>query len=242
MPKLEFWYDFASTYSYLTVNGNLDHETVDLHAVTIKATDANGISYEKTIQVHVLDAPESTDEGLTSRGTLTIDADTALAAANGGDSQVAIEDYLNVRDTDVQQAILSRLLWLEFRQLRDDKAFIDKDQYYERFPEDKTLVKAVYYQASNLPLLTSQQIFLVAGVMTVPVCCYIFFLIPQASIRFLVWLASCTVYRVKVYGRENLPATGGALLVPNHVSWIDGVLLLLTSSRPIRMVAFAGNM
>jgi len=74
----------GTSYYYLTVNGNLDHEVADLHAVTIKATDAGGVSQEKTFQVHVLDAPEATDAGLTARGTITIDANTALADTNGG--------------------------------------------------------------------------------------------------------------------------------------------------------------
>jgi hypothetical protein len=91
-------------------------------------------------------------------------------------------------------------------------------------------------------LYSPQEIFLIAGAMTVPVFFYIVILIPQASIRFLVWLLSHTVYRVRVFGRENLPREGGALLVPNHVSWVDGILLMLTSSRPIRMVAWATNL
>lgn len=82
-------------------------------------------------------------------------------------------------------------------------------------------------------------IFLVCGLGTLPVAAYIFSLLPGATIRFVVWLASHTVYRVRVFGRENLPERGGALLVCNHVSWLDGVLLLLTSSRPIRMLAYA---
>jgi acyl-[acyl-carrier-protein]-phospholipid O-acyltransferase/long-chain-fatty-acid--[acyl-carrier-protein] ligase len=91
------------------------------------------------------------------------------------------------------------------------------------------------------PLLTSRQIFLLSGLLTVPVFLYIIWLIPQASIRFFVWLASKTVYRIRVYGHENLPERGGALLVANHVSWLDGPLMLLTSSRPVRVLAFAGN-
>lgn len=93
----------------------------------------------------------------------------------------------------------------------------------------------------DAPLFTARQIFLLAGLATLPVCVYIVWLIPQASIRFLVWLASRTVYRVRIGGRENLPEVGGALLVANHVSWIDGVLLLLSSSRPIRMIVWSGN-
>jgi acyl-[acyl-carrier-protein]-phospholipid O-acyltransferase/long-chain-fatty-acid--[acyl-carrier-protein] ligase len=87
--------------------------------------------------------------------------------------------------------------------------------------------------------LSPSEVFLVAGLGTVPVVVYAFGLLPQATIRFVVWLASRTVYRVRVFGREHLPEEGGALLVANHVSWLDGVLLLTTSSRPIRMLAYA---
>ena len=48
-------------------------------------------------------------------------------------------------------------------------------------------------------------------------------------------------YRLRVRGLENLPAEGGALLVSNHVSWIDGLLLLVASPRRIRLLADARN-
>lgn len=91
------------------------------------------------------------------------------------------------------------------------------------------------------PLFSSRQIFLLAGIVTVPVCAYIVWLIPQATIRFVVWLATHTIYRIRVHGGENLPETGGALLVPNHVSYVDATMLLVASSRPIRVIAWAGN-
>ena len=87
--------------------------------------------------------------------------------------------------------------------------------------------------------LSARDIFLLAGLATIPVFVYIVWLLPGATVRFLVWLLSRTIYRVDVKGMENLPERGGALLVANHVSWIDGVLLILTSSRPVRMVAYA---
>ena len=93
----------------------------------------------------------------------------------------------------------------------------------------------------DVPLFSARQIFFLAGLATLPVFLYIVWLIPQASIRFLVWLASRTVYRVRIAGLEHLPEVGGALLVANHVSWLDGVLLLLSSSRPIRMIVWSGN-
>ncbi|MCH8045697.1 MAG: MFS transporter, partial [Planctomycetes bacterium] len=89
------------------------------------------------------------------------------------------------------------------------------------------------------PMLSAREIFLLTGLLTIPVFIYIVVIIPQSSIRFAVWLASKTIYRIRVFGRDNLPAEGGALLVVNHVSWLDGVLLLLASSRPLRVIAYA---
>lgn len=108
-------------------------------------------------------------------------------------------------------------------------------------PVGPTLADGGEGAAKLVPLLTPQQIFFLAGLLTIPVFFYIVWVIPQASIRFFVWLLSKTVYRIRVYGRENLPREGGALLVCNHVSWMDGILLLITSSRPIRMIAWASN-
>lgn len=87
--------------------------------------------------------------------------------------------------------------------------------------------------------LSPDQIFLVAGLGTVPVVWYAFQLLPQATIRFVVWVGSHLFYRVRVIGRQHIPERGGALLVANHVSWLDGVLLLMISDRPIRMLAYA---
>ena len=87
--------------------------------------------------------------------------------------------------------------------------------------------------------LSAPDIFLLLGIATVPVVLYVLWLLPGATTRFVVWLLSHTVYRVRIEGRENLPAEGGALVVANHVSFIDGVLMLLYFPRPIRMVARA---
>jgi acyl-[acyl-carrier-protein]-phospholipid O-acyltransferase/long-chain-fatty-acid--[acyl-carrier-protein] ligase len=84
--------------------------------------------------------------------------------------------------------------------------------------------------------LSSRQIFFLCGLATVPVFIYIIFVIPQASIKFLAWLVTHSVYKIRVYGRENIPEQGGAILVPNHISWLDGVLLFATSSRQIRIL------
>jgi len=50
-----------------------------------------------------------------------------------------------------------------------------------------------------------------------------------------------TLYRLDVVGRENVPARGGALLTPNHVSMADAVLLIASIDRPIRFLMFRGS-
>lgn len=87
--------------------------------------------------------------------------------------------------------------------------------------------------------LGPHQIFLVFGLCTLPVAYYIFQLLPQATIRFIVWMLSLTIYRIRIQGMKNIPEKGGAIIVCNHVSWLDGALLLMISSRPIRFVAYA---
>ena len=101
-------------------------------------------------------------------------------------------------------------------------------------------VIAFYGRTLRLVLRFQTATLLVAAVtLALTIFLYIIILIPQASLRFLAWLLSLTIYRLRVYGRENLPRQGGALLVSNHVSWIDGILLMLVSSRPVRMIAWA---
>jgi acyl-[acyl-carrier-protein]-phospholipid O-acyltransferase/long-chain-fatty-acid--[acyl-carrier-protein] ligase len=86
------------------------------------------------------------------------------------------------------------------------------------------------------PLLSARQVFLVCGFATLPVFIYILVLIPQATIKFLAWLVTHSIYRIRLYQSEYLPEEGGAVLTPNHVSWLDGLLLITTSSRPVRML------
>lgn len=84
--------------------------------------------------------------------------------------------------------------------------------------------------------LTIPQIFLFVGLLNAVVAFYIFMLVPEYLLRFIAWLASRLVYRFKVRGDENIPVEGAAILVCNHVSFVDAILLLAASPRPIRFV------
>jgi len=97
----------------------------------------------------------------------------------------------------------------------------------------------IFWLFSTVLAFSPAQVFLLGGLATVPVLVYIVWRLPWATARFGAWLVSRTVYRVKVEGIENLPTRDGALLVSNHVSWVDGILLLLSSPRPVRMFAEA---
>jgi 1-acyl-sn-glycerol-3-phosphate acyltransferase len=83
---------------------------------------------------------------------------------------------------------------------------------------------------------TIPQIFLFTGIANAVVAFYIFLLVPEYLLRFVAWMLSHFVYRFDVKGEEHIPAEGAAVLVCNHVSFIDAVLLMAASPRPIRFI------
>ena len=86
--------------------------------------------------------------------------------------------------------------------------------------------------------LGSAQIFLVAALLNVLVAVYIFTLVPEFLMRFITWVLVNTLYRVRVDGMQHLPEDGPALLVCNHVSFMDPLLLMANLRRPARFVMY----
>ncbi|MBX3660491.1 MAG: MFS transporter [Ramlibacter sp.] len=84
--------------------------------------------------------------------------------------------------------------------------------------------------------LSIPQIFLLVGLANAGVAFYIFMLVPEYLLRFVAWVASRFVYRFKVRGDEHIPLEGAAILACNHVSFVDAVLLMAASPRPIYFV------
>ena len=83
---------------------------------------------------------------------------------------------------------------------------------------------------------TVPQVFLATGIANALVAFYIFLVVPEYLLRFVAFIASRCIYRFKVRGDENIPVEGAAILVCNHVSFIDAVLLMAASPRPIRFI------
>lgn len=84
--------------------------------------------------------------------------------------------------------------------------------------------------------VTIPQIFFLVGLANAVVALYIFLLVPEYLLRFVAWIVSHFVYRFKVTGDEHIPTTGPAILACNHVSFVDAVLLMAASPRPIRFI------
>ena len=80
------------------------------------------------------------------------------------------------------------------------------------------------------------QIFLFTALANAVAAAYIFMLVPEYLLRFIAWVLSRLVYRYKVTGDQHIPANGPAVLVANHVSFVDAVLLMAASPRPIRFI------
>src|SRR5262245_5841689 len=80
------------------------------------------------------------------------------------------------------------------------------------------------------------QLFLVTALLNAAVAFYIFTLVPEFLMRFLVWLLVHSVYRLKSSGLENIPEKGPAVLVCNHVSFVDALIIAAACRRPVRFV------
>ncbi|MCP4333378.1 MAG: MFS transporter [Gammaproteobacteria bacterium] len=81
-------------------------------------------------------------------------------------------------------------------------------------------------------------LFLIMALMNAAVALFIFMLVPEFIMRLLVWLLVHTVYRVDKRDLDNIPAEGPALLVCNHVSFVDALVLAGCIRRPIRFVMY----
>ncbi|HKY72276.1 MAG TPA: acyl-[ACP]--phospholipid O-acyltransferase [Nitrospira sp.] len=82
-------------------------------------------------------------------------------------------------------------------------------------------------------------IFTAAAAFTVLGTAWALWLLPEALLRAILVILTNSLYRMRVLGLEHVPKTGGALLVPNHVSFIDGLLLIASLDRHVRFVVDA---
>ena len=102
------------------------------------------------------------------------------------------------------------------------------------------LASGVFWVLTSWAGLTTRQIFLASAAMTFGATVYVLVLLPDSLLRLLLWMFTHSVYRINVEGRDNIPERGGALFVCNHVSFVDALLLLASTDRPLRPIMFKG--
>ncbi|MEZ8699625.1 MFS transporter [Vibrio lentus] len=84
--------------------------------------------------------------------------------------------------------------------------------------------------------LSIPQLFALLAVFNTLVMFALFYQVPIYAFRFFTWVVTHTMYRVKHKNLHNLPEKGGALIVCNHVSYMDALLLSAVCPRLIRFV------
>ena len=82
-------------------------------------------------------------------------------------------------------------------------------------------------------------IFTAAAAFTVLGTAWAMRLLPEALLRVVLVIVTNSLYRLRIVGHAHVPTTGGALLVPNHISFVDGLLLIASLDRPVRFVVDA---
>jgi len=83
---------------------------------------------------------------------------------------------------------------------------------------------------------TIPSVFFMLGVLNAAVAVYIYTVIPEFLLRFVAWGTANVLYRLRVEGENNIPADGPAVLVANHVSFVDWLVFASISARPVRFV------
>jgi len=84
--------------------------------------------------------------------------------------------------------------------------------------------------------LTIPQLILVTALLNAAIALYIYLLVPEFLMRFIVWLLVHSVYRLEKSGLDHMPEEGPALVVCNHVSFVDALIIAAACRRPVRFV------
>ena len=126
---------------------------------------------------------------------------------------------------------------LQHRPARDNRGQVQATANWFSFVGVFIAAGAHWLLAQQLAV-SPRGIFLVGGVLTLLGAVYVLFLLPDALLRFVLWCLTNTIYRIRIVGRDHIPAKGGALFVCNHLSFADALLLIASTDRPIRFLMF----
>ena len=98
------------------------------------------------------------------------------------------------------------------------------------------LAAAIHWLFKTPLHFTPDTIILLTGLLTLAGTIAILYFLPDYFVRLILWLFTHTVYRIKIVGAENLPLSGPALLVSNHVSFVDAFMIGGALPRLVRFM------
>ena len=98
------------------------------------------------------------------------------------------------------------------------------------------LASGVFWLLRQWMQIPPDQIVMLLGLLTVAATVYMLYALPEFVVRFVIWLLTHTLYRIRIIGQEHVPFRGPALLVSNHVSFVDALLIGASVQRFIRFV------
>jgi 1-acyl-sn-glycerol-3-phosphate acyltransferase len=121
------------------------------------------------------------------------------------------------------------------------------DDVRARIIAGNNVVNAAFMVLGSLGLVVLQQlgldpvaVFGVLALLNLICAVYMYSVVREFLLRFVAWMLSVVVYRVNVVGHHHVPDTGGAVLVCNHVSFIDWFVIMASVKRPARFVMYKG--
>jgi 1-acyl-sn-glycerol-3-phosphate acyltransferase len=120
-----------------------------------------------------------------------------------------------------------------------------EDSHRSRIIAGNNILNALFMVASAVLAivlfkagLNIPQLLLVTALMNAAVAAFIYSLVPEFLMRFLVWLLISLLYRIDKRGLEHIPEEGPAIVACNHVSFVDAVILGGSVRRPVRFVMY----
>jgi len=120
-----------------------------------------------------------------------------------------------------------------------------KRQHLSRIIAANNIINALFMVAAALFALfalnngvTIPQFFICLALLNALVAIYIYSLLPEFLLRFMAWILISLLYRIRVSGVENIPDKGAAVLVCNHVSFVDALIVGGSIRRPVRFVMY----